>query len=354
MSYLFSDILLNQRAVSVTDIVESKATARTAFEAETFSLIQCWLQKKDEFTLTTSGSTGAPKEITLTRNQLQQSALRTISALGLMKNDTALVCLDTKYIAGKMMLVRALESNMKIIAVEPAADPLQNIQTPVHFAALVPLQLQEIIKNPDSTKKLNQIKAVIVGGASVSNSLQKQLSNLTCAIYATYGMTETVSHIGLQRLSGLQATDLFTVMPGITIETDKRNCLTIRLPESSEKIITNDLVEVAGPGKFRWIGRYDNIINSGGFKISPEKVEKVIEKFLPNQSFFVSAFPDERLGEKLVLIIEGETTGMDFLPLIKNLHPYEIPKEVICMKAFIRTETGKINRQKTRSLAIGQ
>lgn len=352
MSYLFSDILLNQRNVTITDIIAAKVAAQTAFEAETFLLIQDWLKKKDAFTLTTSGSTGAPKEITLTRNQLQQSALRTISALGLTKNDTALVCLDTKYIAGKMMLVRAIEGNMKVIGVEPTINPLLKIKEPISFTAVVPMQLQEILKDASSVKKLNQMKAVIIGGAVVSKELLKRINDLTCAVFVTYGMTETVSHIALQRLNGEHAEDYFSALPGITIETDKQNCLVIKLPEFSEKIITNDVVELAGQGKFRWVGRYDNIINSGGFKISPEKVEKAIERFLPDQSFFVSAMPDERLGEKLVLIIEGESTSTDFLSTVKNLHPYEVPKAVISIKKFIRTETGKINRQKTRLLVV--
>lgn len=352
MSDSRGSLQINHRDVKLSEILSGKADAASLFETETFSFIKSWLQGLDSFTLHTSGSTGSPKEITLTRNQLKQSAQRTITALNLSQTDTALVCLDTKYIAGKMMLVRALDSNMKIVVTEPSADPLQNIQLPITFTALVPLQLQEILQRPHATQKLNEMKAVIIGGSAVNTSLQKEITKLKCAVYATYGMTETVSHIALQRLNGKDAKDHFTVLPGIKIKTDKRGCLVIEMPEFSEAIITNDLVELISQNQFRWLGRFDNVINSGGFKISPEKIEKALEVLLPDRSFFVTGMLDERLGEKLVLIMEGNGSTIDFSGL--KLHPYEIPKDVILVPEFIRTETGKVNREKTmRLLGIG-
>ena len=348
----YQSIIVNNREVNLADILSGKVSSFSPFENSTFSFIKEWLQGSEKFKLQTSGSTGTPKEITLTRNQLKQSAERTLRTLNLNQNDTALVCLDTKYIAGKMMLVRALEANTKIVVTEPAANPLQNIESSITFTALVPLQLQEILKHSDSVQKLNDMKAVIIGGAAVSASLQKEITKLKCAVYATYGMTETVSHIALQRLNGPDATDFFTVLPGIKITRDQRGCLIIEMPEFFQPIVTNDLVDVIAPNQFRWLGRFDNVINSGGFKISPEEVEKEIEGLLPHRSFFVTSILDERLGEKLVLILEGARGNIDLSGL--QLHPYEIPKDVILLPEFIRTETGKINREKTlRLLGIG-
>ncbi|HEU5291416.1 MAG TPA: AMP-binding protein [Cyclobacteriaceae bacterium] len=345
-------IIINNKEINLADILSGKVSSFSAFENSTFSFIKEWLEGQDSFNLHTSGSTGNPKEITLTRNQLRQSAQRTLKALSLDQNDTALVCLDTKYIAGKMMLVRALEGNMKIAAADPSANPLQNIQGPVTFTALVPLQLQEILKHPNSIQKLNEMKAVIIGGAAVNTFLQKEITKLKCAVYATYGMTETVSHIALQCLNGRNASNHFTALPGIKIKTDNRGCLVIQMPEFSEPIITNDLVEIISRDQFRWLGRYDNVINSGGFKISPEKIEKELEAILPDRAFFVTSILDERLGEKLVLIMEGSARPVDFKTL--QLHPYEVPKDIILLPEFVRTETGKINREKTmRLLRIG-
>jgi O-succinylbenzoic acid--CoA ligase len=357
--YTHNTINVNNREVTLTELVSDKIASSTDFESETFSFIRSWLQGVDSFNLHTSGSTGAPKEITLTRKQLQQSAQRTIQALDLSQNDAALICLDTKYIAGKMMLVRALEANMKIIAVEPTSNPLLKLplETSISFAAFVPLQLQEMLKHSEFVKKLNQLKNIIVGGGSVNASLQADTQILTCTVYSTYGMTETVSHIALQRLNGTEVSDHFTVLPGIHIEVDDRGCLVIQLPEFSEKIITNDLVDLLSPTSFRWLGRFDNVINSGGFKVSPEKIEKVVEHIFQerkiNRSFIVCGIPDDRLGQKLILVIEGfPISGQKKIlsALQQHLHPYEIPKQIFNIREFIRTETGKINRIKTAGL----
>lgn len=352
--YSQSTIQINNREVTLTDILSGNVTSLSNFESTTFEFIKEWLNKTESFKLQTSGSTGTPKEITLARNQLKKSAQRTLTALNLIQSDTAFVCLDTKYIAGKMMLVRALECNMKIVAVEPSANPLQNHSSEIslHFAAFVPMQLQEMFRHSEIVKKLNRFKAIIIGGGAVSIKLNQEIQKITCPVFATYGMTETVSHIALQRLNGDHASDYFKVLPGIKIEIDERGCFVIQVPEFAEAITTNDLVELIDSEQFKWLGRHDNVINSGGFKISPEKIEKSLESILPDRSFFVTSFYDERLGEKLVLVLEGNRINIDFSKL--QLHPFEIPKEVIHLPEFIRTETGKINRIKTmRLLGIG-
>ncbi len=359
MNYSNKQITINNREVKITEILSGAVNHLSDFESETFSFIRSWLQGADSFKLHTSGSTGTPKEVTRTRKQLQESAHRTIKALDLNSNDTALICLDTKYIAGKMMLVRAFESNMKIVAVEPTSNPLLKLAsgTRVSFAAFVPLQLQEVLKHSDCIKKLNQMKSIIVGGSAVGTSLQHEIQKITCPVYATYGMTETVSHIALQRLNGKEASDHFTTLPGISITVDERGCLIIELPEFSEKIITNDLVDLLSTTSFRWLGRFDNVINSGGRKIYPEKIEKAVESFfqewMVDRSFMVGGVADDRLGQKLILIIEGfPISGQKkILPTLQqHLHPYEVPKQIFNIREFIRTDTGKIDRLKTAAL----
>jgi O-succinylbenzoic acid--CoA ligase len=352
-------IVINSREVKLPEILSGQLNGLSAFELETFAFIRAWLTGVMSFPLQTSGSTGSPKEITLTRNQFQQSARRTITALSLTESDTAFVCLDTKYIAGKMMLVRALENNMKIVAVEPSSNPLKQIpeESGINFAAFVPLQLEEMLKHSNCIKRLNEFKVIIIGGGAINATLHQQIRKLTCAVFATYGMTETVSHVALQRLNGNEAQENFITLPDINITVDERDCMVIQLPEFSEKIITNDLVELQTPTSFRWLGRVDNVINSGGFKISPEKIEKEIELIFQDkkieQSFFVFGLPDNRLGQKLTLIIEGLLIGNDneiLQALAQRVYAYEIPKQILNLREFVRTETGKINRTKTISL----
>lgn len=359
--YSHKAIWINNREVTPTEILSGGSSPTSEFESHTFSFIKDWLNGVDSIKLQTSGSTSDPKEITLTRDQLKKSAQRTINTLALDKEDVAFVCLDTKYIAGKMMLVRALEGDMKIIAREPTANPFHKISldTRISFAAFVPLQVQEMLTFPDSVKKLNQLKVIIVGGGEVSTSLQTEIEKLQCAVYATYGMTETVSHIALQRLNGKEASKNFTTLPGVTIEIDERGCLVIQLPEFQEKIRTNDLISLAGTNSFTWLGRFDNVINSGGFKILPEKIEKVIastfqERAIARQ-FFVCGIPDGRWGQKLILAIEGFPISGEkkiLAALNQHLHPYEVPKQIFHIREFIRTETGKINRPQTRLLLL--
>jgi o-succinylbenzoate---CoA ligase len=352
MSYTHSSIRINAREVQLADMLSRAINPGSAFEEHTFSFIKSWLQGAEEFTLTTSGSTGAPKEITLSRNQLEQSAQRTIKALTLSSNHAALVCLDTRYIAGKMMLVRALEANMKIIAVEPASDPVQKL--PVNhqpdFAALVPLQLETIFSDPVSLQKIQLFKTVILGGAAASESLKAKIKTLRPAVYATYGMTETVSHIALQKLNGPDAQEYFETLPDVKIKTDERDCLVIELPGFNETIITNDLVKLIDDSHFEILGRYDTIINSGGVKLVPETIERKIEPLLINQSFFVAGIADDRLGQKLILLIEGEQQETLPAALKLALSAYEVPKKIVYLNQFIRTGTGKINRPKTLEL----
>ncbi len=354
MHYTQAAIVLNNQRLPIREILKHSSFGKTPFETGTLMFIKKWLEGVQTFTLHTSGSTGTPKEITLTREQLQQSALRTAQALKLSAGNTALVCVDTKYIAGKMMLVRALETNMNIVAVEPASNPFKNIPatTSIDFTALVPLQLEEILKDNASTEKLNCVKNIIIGGAAVSENLKSKIRNLKSTVYATYGMTETVSHIALQKLNGVDAQHCFETLPDINIKTDKRGCLVIDLPGFRDPIITNDIVTHIDESHFTIAGRYDNIINSGGIKLIPESIELKIRPLLPQHDFFVAGIDDERLGQKLVLIIEGISLPHIAETLKPVLSAYENPKEIFFLEQFVRTATGKINRVKTLEKAL--
>lgn len=351
MKYAHGSIVLNGRPVSIHDILTQSVSGSSDFERQTLAFIKDWLSDIQYITLKTSGSTGVPKEIALTRRQIIESANRTINKFSLTEKDTAFVCLDTKYIAGKMMLVRALEANMKIVAVEPAADPLKELNVQADFGAFVPLQLDEIFKNSASLATLNRFKSVIIGGAAVSPSLLQKIRTLSCDVYATYGMTETVSHIALQKLNGPDAQGAFEVFPDVKIATDERDCLVVQMPGGNEPLHTNDVVTLIDANHFQVLGRYDNIINSGGIKLIPEAIEQKIETVL-DLPFFVVGVSDDRLGQKLVLIVEGITPPDLNLKLKQVLSAYEVPKEILQTDPFIRTETHKINRTKTLEKAL--
>lgn len=324
--------------------------------ARAIAFIQKWQAGEKEFQLQTSGSTGTPKVIHIKREQMEASARFTIKALGLRPGHTALVCLDTKYIAGQMMLVRALVGQMNIIIKTPDANPLQDLDLQPDFTALVPLQLEEIIRHESSRSILNKLHAVLVGGAPVSKSLQTKIEGIEASIYATYGMTETVSHIALKKLNGPDRSNLYKAFDEVTLGMDERNCLTINsVLTNFKKIVTNDRVRLHDKHTFEWLGRIDNIINTGGVKVQSERVERVIETVFHelgiDQRFFVAGLPDDRLGEKVILAIEGteplKEEASIRLQLKHSLDKYELPKQLLYFTEFQETATGKVNRKKT-------
>ncbi|MEO0331923.1 MAG: AMP-binding protein [Bacteroidota bacterium] len=321
-----------------------------------------WLQGNTTFEQATSGSTGSPKKISIHRDQMIASAQMTIQALGLTQSDSSLLCLSAQYIGGKMMVVRSLLSDMDLIIVRPNSSPLLYLPFLPTFASLVPLQIQKLLERKASSQ-LNRMKAIIIGGAPVNTLLEEQIANnLTVPVYSTYGMTETVSHIALRKLTPPNDSTYFEVLGNTQIMTDERGCLKIKGRVTQEKwLTTNDLVEIKNDYQFRWLGRYDSIINSGGVKVSPEAIEKVLELILRQKNFLgrflVSSLPDEKLGERVVLLLEGNSFPNDlenaFLKdAAEQLSPYQVPKAIYYLPHFAETPTGKVQRDESRTLLI--
>lgn len=342
---------------------------QTPYETDTLAFCRAWLSGQTDFMLHTSGSTGTPKPIQLTRAQMQASAYLTGQTLGLRAGDTALVCLNIHYVAGIMMLVRGLELGLPMTVIEPMGNPLIGFDpatTPFAFTALVPLQLQTILAStPDKLPILNGMKAILVGGAATSPALDQSLQRITAPVYATYGMTETVSHIALRRLNGPTKSDVFTALDGVVLGTDERGCLHIRSAATNfERIQTNDVVELPDGIHFRLLGRADTIINSGGVKIQPEQVEQLISDVLSQAGLFwrviVVGRPDDWLGQRVTAIYEiidpmelsdFEAHQSTIADAIRNqINPYAVPKDsFFSLDTFVETATGKIDRKATEA-----
>lgn len=355
-SYHIPTLWINGRFVGLEDILSSAESPRSPFEDSTFSFLRQWLSGETSFEIHTSGSTGTPKRILVTRDQMASSALATAQKLRLKPGDACLVCIDTKYIGGRMMLVRAITIGLSIYAVDPCANPLDKIPSDrcVNFAAFVPYQVEHMLS--ESPKALSRIEKAIIGGAPLHDKTADALGPFEGEFYATYGMTETISHVALRKLNGKEKQEYFETLPGITAELDDRECLILSVPYLPEKIRTNDLAVTISPTRFVWRGRYDNIINSGGIKISPEKIEAVVRKILEStghtERIFVHGVEDRQLGSRLVLVIEANILDEEFLKslylsLAAVLPPYEIPKEALLVSKFSETENGKINRVQT-------
>lgn len=359
-SYPHSDILLNGKTISIKDIINGSTAITGDFETSVCDFVRSWFAGQPTYILQTSGSTGEPKRIIVTREQMIASARLTEKALGLRSSYSALTALDTRYIAGKMMLVRSLVSGMKIVAVNPSAHPLETIgNAGVHFAAFVPYQIQHMIESK-TPHLLNQLQVCIIGGAPVSEKLENDLRKFPARCYHTYGMTETISHVALRELAP-QTSEVYKGLPGVLLSTDERNCLIIEAPFLSEKVITNDVVELINTNEFRWVGRWDNVINSGGVKISPELLEKAIGNLFTrsgyHQPFFIHHHPDGRLGQRVVLVLHRPAPAISLMEqlremIVHSFSAYHVPKEVYEAAAFHFTPTDKIDRKKTFESSI--
>jgi O-succinylbenzoic acid--CoA ligase len=357
MDYPFQSIHLNEREIPLSEIVSDTVVPGNDFERHTLCFIRDWLSGRQDFPIQTSGSTGTPKQIVITRDQMIASATATAQALSLRKGDNALICLDTRFIAGQMMLVRCFNTGMSIRAVTPSANPLadESRRRFIDFVALVPYQVHSIMRT-EGASVMESIRNVIVGGSALSEEDEDELRSVSssCGIYVTYGMTETISHIALRRVNGLAKSLLYKALPGIRLETDHRSCLIVDCPYISAKVVTNDVVRLVDATTFGWLGRFDNVINSGGIKVHPEAVEKEIEPHLRRCNlhgrFVISAVSDPVWGEKVVLVIEGDPLASQVEEeVLRNLQAqmarFSAPKSIYTMRLLPVTESGKINRR---------
>ena len=325
-------------------------------EIKAFSFLENWFNEND-FIFQSSGSTGVPKQFIFTKEELIWSATQTNNYLSLNKKTPHFfICLDIHLVAGAMLLARAILLNAKVTIVNPSSNPFEHL-TENHsytFASLVPMQLQSILNTKNGENVINKFENILLGGAPASNSLIKQCKDLKVNIWATYGMTETLSHIALRHL---KTEESFHLLPNNEIALSEENTLKIKnIITKNQWLQTNDLAAIT-PNGFSILGRIDFIINSGGFKVNALKIENEIAAYLtfkniPEFPYFVGSSPDEILGEKVVIYIEKARSKMIEFSLLKtylkdHLKPYEIPKQIVFVNEFYYTPSQKINRVKS-------
>ncbi len=326
--------------------IQLKAESSAEWERSIFQFALEWLDEKQElFEVKSSGSTGIPKVIHLTRQQMIDSAIATQTFLGLQQGDKALLVLPTQFIAGKMMMVRALEIGMDLYFYPPQVSVLEKVNQSFDFVALIPLQVQYALNN-GLLSQLNSLKKIIIGGAELHQKYILQLKTLDAQLFATYGMTETITHVAMRDLKDAKAN--YNALPGISFDVDENNCLQIssdRLPQKT--IQTNDVVKLVSEKSFLFMGRSDFIINSGGLKIQIEEVEHKISTIL-NKEFVVVGRKDENLGQALILVIQDTSDSINEHSLIeemKNILPKNhLPKSIHFSDKLPRTVNHKIDR----------
>lgn len=317
------------------------------FEQSVKDFLVEWFSDSEVMIAHTSGSTGTPKEIILTKKNMRKSANMTGKYLHLEKGNSALLVMPVTYIAGKLMLVRAVEIGLKLICMQPTSHiSLNEINsgisqnfTSIDFVALTPMQVE------NSLDFVSRCQKLIIGGAPLSEKVKQELFAFENEVYETYAMTETITHIAFKQVANQKypnAEQVFEAFDEVTISQDERGCLVIDTPYDGLQVVTNDVVELIDTRKFNWIGRADNVINSGGIKLFPEQIENKLKPFI-DSDFYITSKTDELLGQKLILVVEGEQRSLDFSSA--DLTKYQVPKEIIFIPTFSRTESGKIKRQ---------
>jgi O-succinylbenzoic acid--CoA ligase len=345
---------LNNREIQFKDVVDVSLIENqdSDFEINTLKVIQEWFSGKDRFTFQTSGSTGQPKSIEFSRDQIVASAKRTNSVFQLQAGQTILCCLNTGFVAGFMMLIRAFVGKLKLLVVEPTSNPLSLVdEETIDFVAMTPIQVLGAMEQ--IPEKLGHVKTLLVGGADVQPELEERLTKLKCQVFHSYAMTETLTHVAIRNMS--QNEKIYSALEGVAFSQAEDTCLVVH-----DKVLkihelkTNDLVDLINDQKFQWLGRLDNVVNSGGIKIQIEKLELTIRDLLLTlgcaSKICLVSIHDARLTNKLVLLIEGEGIDFDHVGMLKKLKSelpaFHDPKEIRMVPDLFHTNTGKIDRIK--------
>ena len=309
-----------------------------------------WHNDNDRILVHTSGSTGKPKPMMVEKRRMLNSARITCDFLGLKPGDTALLCMSLDYIAGKMMVVRSLQRGLQLTCVNPSSHPLADETLPSFtFAAMVPMQVYNTLKVPEERERLMHIRHLIIGGGAISDELAQMIKPLPNAVWSTYGMTETLSHIALRRLNGPDASLWYTPFDGVEVSLNAEGCLVIAAPLVCEKpLATHDIAELStdartGKTRFRIKGRKDNVICSGGIKIQIEEVEEALRPYL-SDPFMIVKKQDAMLGEMAVLLTEGKNLTLVEEKCRNTLPPYWVPRMFLHIDHLPLTETGKPKR----------
>lgn len=340
------------RADNIRQLIADLSDDAPKIRRDLYHFLADWFSESPYITVHTSGSTGTPKELTVRKEQMMQSAILTCSFLGLGKGDNALLCMPLQYIAGKMVVVRALVTGLRLILRTPSGHPLADVEEPLRFAAMIPLQVYNSLQVPEERERLCKTEILIIGGGAINKELEDEIRKLSNTVYSTYGMTETLSHIALRKLNGPDASPAYTPFSSVKISVSSDETLVINAPlVCDDTLVTNDIVRIHPNGTFTILGRKDNIINTGGVKVQIESVEEMLHSII-SANFAITAVPHPKLGEAIVLLLDKTADTEGLSDKIASLLPkYQQPKYIRKADAIPQTGSGKTDRKACRLLA---
>lgn len=337
------EIWLNGRTITKDEV---GLLSVCGFEAEVVNFLKEWWNDSPYMEVKTSGSTGTPKQYRVEKNRMVNSAKMTLEALQLQKDNTALLCMPVSFIAGKMMIVRAIVGKLRLYTATPSGHPLEGLRIPFDFVAMTPMQVHNTLQITEERAVLSQVKELLIGGGALNEELRRVLATFPHRVWSSYGMTETLSHIALQQVNG--NCTAYYPLKGVRIGLSARQTLLIEAPHLCPEVLeTNDIAQLTADGGFHIIGRTDNVINSGGIKIQIEEVERALSLSIP---YAVTGVPHEKFGEIVVLLVE-KTIPPCLHQKITDLPLYWRPKMIYTVEQLPQTPTGKPDRMQIKQLA---
>lgn len=351
MKPLPTNIIINGELVT-PDTMAAWRVGKSGILSDLADFLTEWYAAEPTMQLHTSGSTGAPTILLADKKAMLASAELSCRVFGLKAGQQALLCLPLQYVAGKMMVVRALAAGLHLLVREPSSTPMERVFTPVDFAAMVPMQAARTLAHPGGAEALGRIRTLLLGGGFIDPGLEAALQSLHCRIYASYGMTETLSHIALRRVNGPDASDAYTPLPGVHLSRDEEGALQLSVPHLGiNHLQTNDMAELLPDGRFLILGRRDAVINSGGIKIQAEELENKLQALISGISVLALPAPHPELGECVALLWEGTAEAEQELRRAceQELPRHHRPHHILRI-TLPRTDGGKPARAAARDM----
>ena len=304
-----------------------------------------WYDDSFYITVHTSGSTGNPKPIPLSKKAMSLSAEKTAAYFKLSDGITALLCLPADFIAGKMMIIRALVNRWNLICIPPRSSLEIPSETSFQFVAMTPFQFKYTSEGDEFFYR--NIETILLGGSPLTPEIKEMIMNISTGCYLSFGMTETITHVALMRINGKQKENVFTGVEGVSFSQNQGRLVINANHLDIERIETNDIVEIINNKQFRWLGRSDHVINSAGLKIHPEQIEEKIAHLIPFR-FIITGKNDLEVGQQVVLIIESNKMNNEKLvDLNRSLHELlgiKRPRRILFVDQLQETTNGKLKR----------
>lgn len=323
---------------------------------EVVSLLRAWLAAAEEpepLVVETSGSTGGPKRVVLSRRAVVASARATAARLGV--EGRWVLALPPSYVAGLQVVVRSLLAGHDpvVLGDRDLADvvPVAGDGVPL-LVSLVPTQLHRMLADPRESAALAGCHRVLLGGGPIDPDLRARAEAAGVRLVATYGASETaggcvydgvpldgvalaIGTDGRIRIGGPTLFDGYEGDPDLTARTLVDGWY-----------LTGDNGRIDADGRLEVLGRIDDVVVSGGVNVPTAAVARSLREHPAVEQVEVAGVPDEEWGHRVVAFVVGHLDLAEARDWVSGPHPRSwAPRDVVVLDAFPLLDNGKVDRQ---------